>query len=216
MQQIMMLLRRVGVWSYSPVLRNSCTRSTIGVTLAVAEEHVVGLRPGARELVIDQGVALAAGRGQPVIGPVVLGGLFGLRYIVNEAVDHLAIMVAALAAYQRCGRHVLVARDHDGRSIEQCRHLQGEGGLAGTRRSPEVDRESRVEIGERTPGDRFDILRLHEVGTPPRRQRDGNTCVLRRRDDRHLVNSAKAAHACAPMSAFRSTQRGLALRGPSP
>src|SRR6516162_7371746 len=40
MRQIMMLLRRVGVCSYSPVLRNSCTRSTIGVTLAVGVPYV--------------------------------------------------------------------------------------------------------------------------------------------------------------------------------
>ena len=167
-----------------------------------AEKHVVGLRPGARELVIDEGVALPACRGQPVVGPALLGGLLGLGHVMDEAVDDLADVIAALAANQRPGRHLFIAGDHDDRPIEQRRSIHCQGGLAGTCRAAEMHRESRIEISQRTPDDRFDSRRLHEVRTPPRRQRVGNARVLQCCDDRHVATPPRPRMRAPCVSSF--------------
>ena len=113
-----------------------------------------------------------------MVGPALVRALFRLGHGVDEAVDHLAVIVAVLGADQRRGRHIVVARDHDRRPVQQRGGMECQRRLAGTRRTTEVDGKPGFQIGKRSLGNRFDGLRLHKVSTPLGHQRSYDSYVL--------------------------------------
>ena len=129
------------------------------------QEDVVGLGPRAAELVVDEGVALLAGQGEPGVHPAVVHSVLGLHHRVNEVINDPLAAVAVLAADEVRGGELIVAYQEHHRPADALGQLEGQGGLAAAGGPAEVDGEAALGVGHRPVQDAAHEGGLDEVST---------------------------------------------------
>ena len=128
-----------------------------------AQQYVVGLGPRPGELVVDQGVAVLAGRGEPIVNPEGLHLLLGLQNRVDEVVNQLVLAVAGIPADQVGTPELVIPVDEADRPSKFRGDMKGDGGLPRSGRAGKVDRVSGFEIGQGTLGQLLNIGRGNEL-----------------------------------------------------
>ncbi len=127
-----------------------------------AQKGIVGFRPRAVELVVDQRVPVLAGGRQPVFQPERLHLLLGFDHRMDVVVNDLVLAVAAVLAHQVRTAEIIVPVDQRHGPAQLRRHMKRHRRLAGAGGAGEMDRIARLQIGQRPAGDLLHKRRRHK------------------------------------------------------
>ncbi len=140
---------KVLVYAHTPLAGPAQVGQIENPSLQDAEQHIVGLRPGTVEFIVNQRVSIEAGGGKPVVLPESAHALFGLHYGVDVIINELALTVAGILANQVGAAKLVVAMEEDDRAAELRGNVQGEGRLPRSCQAGKMDCISYAKIAQR-------------------------------------------------------------------